>query len=142
MFGILKVFGLTDPLKIAKYLGIAAVVIVCFLFYKNISSKLEQLEEANKTIQVQAQAITSLNEEILKLKESNEITLKYIKDLENKKQEVQKVIEKQTKYVTREIEVIKVDPGLNDSEKEIKRSEIYILSLNDTYCQLNLNPCD
>lgn len=145
MFKIFKLLGIKDPVIIIKsVLGLSLILmfIAPLIYgYFHITSKLDQLDQANVLILKQTQDIKNLNEEILRLKQSNEITIEHVKELENKKAQVKQIVKKQIEVVTEKIEVIKNDPNLDDQTKLQLRSEQYIDSLAVTFCKLNPQEC-
>lgn len=103
--------------------------------------KFEALDTANALIAEQTKAINSLNEELTKLKKSNEITVAALTELQNKKIEVREVAQKE-KVITK-TKIITIEKSNLPEEVKIKEiSTVYIDDIYSHYCKIDPSICN
>lgn len=123
-----------------KILGVIILILGLFFSYRYVEKKFEALDAANALIAEQAKAINSLNEELTKLKKSNEITVAALTELQNKKTEVREVAQKE-KVITKTKVITIEKSNLPEAEKIKEISTVYIDDIYVHYCKIDPNYC-
>lgn len=146
-----KLFRLANPLlslKSLKIMLLALVLLTFYLGYSFIQNRMDKLDQANVQIEKYKNTVIDLEknisdvkQELVKLKESNELTINILKSLqENKIQIKKKVIKKETEVIDK-ITLIDNDASIGESIKDLEKSKLYAEDLFNTVCELDKSHC-
>lgn len=141
MFSIFRMLGSGVSLNILKLVGVGVLGLCLFFAYNYVSNKFEQLDKANIQIAQQTKAIEDLTDSLIKLKQSNEITLASLKALQETKVIIKEKSVKKVVAIASRIKVIEADKQVSDQIKEQQKSKVYIEDIFNTICEINKEPC-
>ena len=148
MFKLFRLAKPLLPLKSLKIMLLALVLLTFYLGYSFIQNRMDKLDQANIQIEKYKSTVIDLEknisdvkQELVKLKESNELTINILKSLqENKIQVKKKVLKKQTDVVDKII-LIDSDTNISESIKDLEKSKLYAEDLFNTVCELDKSHC-
>jgi len=120
---------------------IAILVCIGWVFGNHLRGKMNELDSACEQISDQNKAIADMIRDMESLKQSNQITLQTLSDLEKKKTEIVEKVVIKKEIITKKVSAIEADTKLDDNQKALEKSTVYIDSLYATYCEIAEDKC-